>query len=94
NCSAFKTTSSGSIVSDWQRQGGCFLLCRALIEFMVRHQPGQYEIITAHNGHETTGGGRGRKTFTPRDCLCSDDWLAEEFNKGLFPGYVRAASAN
>lgn len=69
NWNTFKTESSGCIVCVWQRQGGCFLLCRALIEFMVRHQADHYEIITVHNGHRTTGSGRGRKASTLRDSL-------------------------
>jgi len=51
------------------RRGSRFLLCRALIESTVRHQAGQYEIITPHNGHKTTDSERGRKGFTLRDSL-------------------------
>lgn len=40
-----------------------FLLRRALVESTVRHQAGQYEIITTHNGHETS------VSFTLRDSL-------------------------
>lgn len=68
-CHIFKTTWSGCIVSVWQREGSRFLLCRVLIESTVRHQAGQYEIITPHNGHKTTDSGRGRKGFTLRDSL-------------------------
>lgn len=69
NCHTFKTTWSGCIVSVRQREGSRFLLCRVFIESMVRHQAGQYEIITSHNGHKTTDSGRGGKGFTLRDSL-------------------------
>lgn len=87
NIRTFKTTSSGCIVSVRQRQGSRFLLCRALIEFMVRHQAG--EIIKTHNGHKTTGSGRGRKGFARRDSLhavlCSDTLpVWDSSTRGLF----------
>lgn len=88
----FKTTWSGCIVSVWQRRGSRFLLCRALIESTVKHQAGQYEIITPHNGHKTTGSGRTRKRLHSTGfpaCISLLRWTAwlREFKKGLIPSY-------
>lgn len=67
-----------------------FLLRRALVESTVRHQAGQCEIITTHNGHETSD------SFTRRDSLhaVKTGCMPEGSRRVFTQRYEQVASAN